>query len=66
MTLGHEFSGVIDQVGKGVEGLKEGDKVAVQPTIHDEECIACKKGLTNCCEKFGFIGLSGWGGGMSH
>lgn len=44
--------------------LKEGDKVCVQPTIHDGDCRACKRGLTNSCDKFGFIGLSGWGGGM--
>lgn len=64
VTLGHEFSGIIDQVGEGVTDLKEGDKVCVQPTIHDGDCRACKRGLTNSCDKFGFIGLSGWGGGM--
>ena len=65
ITLGHEFSGVIDQVGEGVEGLAVGDKVCVIPTIYDGDCRACKKGLTNSCDSFGFIGLSGWGGGMS-
>ena len=63
MTLGHEFSGVIESVGEGVKDLKVGDKVCVQPTIHDDECKACQRSLTNCCDKFGFIGLSGWGGG---
>lgn len=65
IVLGHEFSGVIDEVGEGVTGLKPGDKVAVQPTIYDENCRSCLRGLTNCCDGFGFIGLSGWGGGMS-
>ena len=64
VILGHEFSGVIDQVGEGVEGLAVGDKVCVKPTIHDGNCRACKRGLTNSCDTFGFIGLSGWGGGM--
>ena len=65
VTLGHEFSAVIDEVGEGVAGLKAGDKVAVQPTIYDANCRACNRGLTNSCDSFGFIGLSGWGGGMS-
>lgn len=64
-VLGHEFSGVIDQIGEGVKDLKVGDKVCVQPTIHDGSCRSCKRGLTNSCDSFGFIGLSGWGGGMS-
>ena len=65
VTLGHEFSGVIDEVGEGVCGLAVGDKVCVQPTIHDGACRACQRGLTNSCDTWGFIGLSGWGGGMS-
>ncbi len=55
---------MIDQVGEGVKGLEPGDKVCVQPTIYDGNCRACTRGLTNSCDQFGFIGLSGWGGGM--
>ena len=65
ITLGHEFSGIVDEVGEGISGFKQGDKVCVQPTIYDGDCRACLKGLTNSCDTFGFIGLSGWGGGMS-
>lgn len=64
ITLGHEFSGVVEEVGSGVTGFAKGDKVCVQPTIYDGSCAACKRGLTNSCASFGFIGLSGWGGGM--
>jgi threonine dehydrogenase-like Zn-dependent dehydrogenase len=65
LILGHEFSAVVDEVGDGVKDFKPGDKVAVQPTIYDNSCRACSRGLTNSCDSFGFIGLSGWGGGMS-
>ena len=65
VVLGHEFSGVIDEIGEGVKGLREGQRVAVQPIIFDKECKACQQGLPNCCTQFGFIGLSGGGGGMS-
>lgn len=65
LALGHEFSGTVEEVGDEVQGFKVGDRVCVQPTIYDGECLACRRGLVNCCDKNGFVGLSGWGGGMS-
>ena len=50
---------------KNQDGIKVGDKVAVQPTICCYECPPCKEGALNCCDKAGFVGLSGWGGGLS-
>ena len=65
MTLGHEFSGTVEEVGEGVTDLKVGSRVVVQPIIYDGTCGACKAGYINCCDKNGFIGLTGWGGGLS-
>lgn len=65
LTIGHEFSGIVQEVGEGVTHVKKGDKVCIQPIIYDGDCRACKRGLVNCCDKNGFIGLSGWGGGMA-
>ena len=65
IPLGHEFSGVVEEVGEGVTHVKKGDKCCVIPTIYDGDCRNCLNGLPNCCDRFGFIGLSGWGGGMS-
>ena len=66
VTLGHAFSGRIEEVGQGVsEKFKVGDRVVVKPIIYDSECGACHEGLVNCCDKNGFIGLSGWGGGLA-
>lgn len=65
LTIGHEFSGIVEEVGDGVTHVKKGDRVCVQPTIYEGGCRACKRGLVNCCDKNGFIGLSGWGGGMA-
>jgi threonine dehydrogenase-like Zn-dependent dehydrogenase len=59
VTLGHEFSGVIEEVGAGVEGIEVGERVVVQPIIYDGTCGACTEGFINCCDKNGFVGLSG-------
>lgn len=36
LVLGHEFSGVIDEVGKGVSSFTKGDRVAVMPIAKEE------------------------------
>lgn len=65
LTFGHEFSGTIEEVGEGVTDYKQGDRVAVQPIIYDGTCGACESNLHNCCWSNGFVGLSGWGGGLA-
>ncbi|OGE52717.1 hypothetical protein PENARI_c009G09067 [Penicillium arizonense] len=39
-TLGHEFSGTIEEIGTGVTRLKVGDRVAVKPNLSDGTCKA--------------------------
>lgn len=64
--MGHEFSGTILEIGKGVTGpFKVGQKCAIQPTIYCGSCGACNAGVENACPNGGFIGLSGGGGGLS-
>lgn len=65
VVLGHEFSGTVEEVGAGVDGLEVGDSVVVEPLMVDGTCPACRKGAYNLCEKMGFIGISGLGGGLS-
>ena len=50
LVMGHEFSGVIDKVGEGVDASRIGERVAVIPHIVCRECDACKAGVYNFCE----------------
>jgi threonine dehydrogenase-like Zn-dependent dehydrogenase len=48
---GHEASGVVAKVGQGVESLREGDEVIVQPSGFCGVCPACRVGNTHYCER---------------
>lgn len=65
VTLGHEFSGVVECIGSGVTRVKVGDHVAVKPNLYDGTCAGCLMGKFNCCLNKGFIGYSSNNGGMS-
>jgi (R,R)-butanediol dehydrogenase/meso-butanediol dehydrogenase/diacetyl reductase len=62
LTLGHEFSGVITDIGEGVTGWSEGDRVAVEPIYKCGHCPACRAGNYNICAQIGFHGLMSDGG----
>ncbi|MBT2757827.1 zinc-binding alcohol dehydrogenase family protein [Mesobacillus foraminis] len=63
-VLGHELAGVIEWVGGNPDGLKKGDQVTVIPYMACGECIACRKGKTNCCSQMKVLGVH-IDGGMS-
>ncbi|MGK6317337.1 NAD(P)-dependent alcohol dehydrogenase [Neorhizobium sp. DT-125] len=47
MVLGHEASGTVVEVGEGVNGLKIGDRVCMEPGIPDPNSRASQLGLYN-------------------
>ncbi|GAA5995360.1 2,3-butanediol dehydrogenase [Rhodotorula paludigena] len=65
-TLGHEFSGVIEEVGEGVaqDGrLNVGTRVCIEPVISCRSCPSCLVGDTPLCKtQFGLYGYSRPGG----
>jgi (R,R)-butanediol dehydrogenase / meso-butanediol dehydrogenase / diacetyl reductase len=65
VTLGHEFAGVVAEVGPGVDDVRVGDRVVVEPYVVCGRCDACQQGRYNVCRTLGFVGLSGGGGGFS-
>ncbi|MFQ3790121.1 L-idonate 5-dehydrogenase [Halomonas sp. A29] len=56
MILGHEVSGYIIRLGEGVEGLREGQLVAVSPSRPCGACRYCQEGLHNQCLNMRFYG----------
>ncbi|KAF3001786.1 hypothetical protein E8E13_001620 [Curvularia kusanoi] len=49
--LGHEFCGVVDEVGPQVKGLKRGQRVVASFQIACGSCYYCKQKLSSMCEK---------------
>lgn len=60
-VLGHEFSGVVEEVGEGVKSFKVGDRVSGVPLIPCMECEDCQKGNYSLCKHYSFIGSREFG-----
>ena len=56
-VLGHEFSGVIAELGESVEGFSAGDRVAVFPFSPCDECPNCRRGDYHVCQQAAVAGL---------
>jgi (R,R)-butanediol dehydrogenase/meso-butanediol dehydrogenase/diacetyl reductase len=61
-TLGHEFSGIVEEVGENVSHIKVGDRVVVEPIYKNFDSPFVTSGEYNLGEHLGFIGLAGNGG----
>ncbi len=62
IVLGHEFSGEVIEVGKGVTRLKVGDLVGIESMHWCGECDACRTGMFNQCQMLEEPGLTYDGG----
>ena len=62
LVIGHEFSGVVTEVGPGVTDVNERDRVAIEPIYRCGHCRPCKTGRYNLCNSVGFHGLMADGG----
>ena len=57
LVLGHEFAGVVEQIGDGVT-LPLGARVAVDPLVWCGQCDSCLRGDQNLCRHQSFAGLA--------
>ncbi|MFH1825625.1 MAG: zinc-dependent dehydrogenase [Candidatus Firestonebacteria bacterium] len=60
--IGHEISGIIEEIGKKIKNFKVSDKIAVAAIVSCGKCYYCKKGMSNLCESFTAIGYEHPGG----
>ena len=56
MVLGHEVSGIVENVGADVDSLKKGDRVAISPSRPCNQCSFCLKGAQAHCLDMRFYG----------
>lgn len=56
--FGHEMAGTITQIGTGVTGWKEGERVAVYHHIPCENCYYCSVKAFSMCEKYKVTGTT--------
>ncbi|MFD1985104.1 zinc-dependent alcohol dehydrogenase family protein [Mesorhizobium newzealandense] len=62
VTPGHEFSGIIEAIGKSVSGFAVGDRVTGDPNIACGRCAHCHAGRANLCSNLRAIGIHRDGG----
>ena len=48
--LGHEFMGIVEEIGSGVTQIKRGDRVVIPFTIACGDCFFCERKLFSACE----------------
>ncbi|MFV2177520.1 formaldehyde dehydrogenase, glutathione-independent [Actinomadura sp. LOL_016] len=74
LTLGHEITGEVIELGRDVEFIKRGDLVSVPFNIACGRCRNCKERNTGVCENvnrerpgaaYGYVDMGGWHGGQA-
>jgi threonine dehydrogenase-like Zn-dependent dehydrogenase len=61
-TIGHEFMGVVEEIGAGVRDLAVGNLVISPFAFSDNTCPNCRAGFQTACMHGGFFGGNGAGG----
>ena len=62
LVSGHEYSGVVVEVGADVKNVKVGDRVTSDPQVGCGKCVFCRSGRCNQCLNKKILGASYWSG----
>lgn len=67
VVIGHEYCGKVLEVGEGVQGIEEGERVTSPATIPCGECYLCRTNHQNRCvsSKKKILGVSGANGAFA-
>jgi 2-desacetyl-2-hydroxyethyl bacteriochlorophyllide A dehydrogenase len=58
-TLGHEFAGIVVEVGPAVTSIRPGQRVVNMSLVADGTCAACRAGRVTQCSGRALFGYSG-------
>jgi L-iditol 2-dehydrogenase len=57
LVLGHEFCGIVDEIGSDVANVRVGQRVTVNPLLPCRNCHYCGAGRSECCQHSSFLGI---------
>jgi 2-desacetyl-2-hydroxyethyl bacteriochlorophyllide A dehydrogenase len=55
--LGHELGVEVIEIGSNNNGLRSGDRCALEPYLNCGNCAACRRGRPNCCVELRVLGV---------
>ena len=58
LVMGHEAAGIVERVGDGVNNFHQGDRVTFDSTIYCGQCVFCRRGEVNLCDRREVLGVS--------
>src|SRR4030043_499320 len=62
LVMGHEISGVIEEMNTEKKDIKIGDRVAINPLISCGYCLPCREGNPHLCPNLKLVGIDQNGG----
>lgn len=62
LVMGHEISGVIEEIKSNKKDIKTGDRVVINPLISCENCFPCSEGIPHLCPNLNLVGIDRNGG----
>jgi threonine 3-dehydrogenase len=57
MTIGHEFVGMVEEIGDAVQSVVPGNRVSGEGHIGCGRCYCCRTGLSHICDKVDLLGV---------